>query len=279
MKGIIYKYTFPNGKIYIGQTRRHPNVRRKEHLDKLVGPGNTSFWEAYKKYGEPQYEELYEVESDNIDQLVNELNYLETLCIKKYKSTDPEVGYNIMHYGNVSSGATHIIRKKYKELLEEQLDKRLKIINSVINKVFVTKEKLTEEELYLVKNQYRDINLFQTDIDNFNFDNFANCDEDDLFFVEEGLSFIKNHIVSEVHNDTMDLIYNNSIRILQEERSKKIIVQIDKDDNIVKRYQSLNEICHEFNVSRPANVINVLKGKQKTAYGYYWKYEHDLIKE
>ena len=30
--GVIYLYTFPNGKVYVGQTRRDPKVRHREHL-------------------------------------------------------------------------------------------------------------------------------------------------------------------------------------------------------------------------------------------------------
>lgn len=31
-KGYIYKYTFPNGKIYIGQTKTSVEQRHKQHL-------------------------------------------------------------------------------------------------------------------------------------------------------------------------------------------------------------------------------------------------------
>ena len=37
MKGIIYKYTFPDGKVYIGQTR-NPEKRKREHIDPKTGP-------------------------------------------------------------------------------------------------------------------------------------------------------------------------------------------------------------------------------------------------
>ena len=94
MKGIIYKYTFPDGKVYIGQTRRHPEKRKREHVDAIVGPTNSGFWEAYKKFGEPQYEELYEVELDNVDELVYVLNVMETMFIQFYKADRPEFGYN-----------------------------------------------------------------------------------------------------------------------------------------------------------------------------------------
>lgn len=42
MKGIIYKYTFPDGKVYIGQTR-NPEKRKREHVDPKIGPVNTGF--------------------------------------------------------------------------------------------------------------------------------------------------------------------------------------------------------------------------------------------
>ena len=53
MKGFIYKYTFPDGKVYIGQTRRPLEVRHKEHLNPKIGRLNPKFWEAFKKFGEP----------------------------------------------------------------------------------------------------------------------------------------------------------------------------------------------------------------------------------
>lgn len=68
----------------------------------------------------------------------------------------------------------------------------------------------------------------------------------------------------------------NYAQILEDERDKNTIVQIDKAGNVVKEFYSFNEICQTFNVPRADNVKNVLKGKQKSAYGYYWKYKKDI---
>ena len=56
MKGVIYKYTFPNGKVYIGQTRRNPELRHREHLDPITGPCNSGFWREYQKFKDYKYE-------------------------------------------------------------------------------------------------------------------------------------------------------------------------------------------------------------------------------
>ena len=57
MKGVIYKYTFPNGKVYIGQTK-NPIQRKIEHTSASSGKRNVAFWRAYKKYGSFEYEEI-----------------------------------------------------------------------------------------------------------------------------------------------------------------------------------------------------------------------------
>ena len=40
MKGYIYKYTFSDGKVYVGQTRRHISIRHREHMSPSTGPLN-----------------------------------------------------------------------------------------------------------------------------------------------------------------------------------------------------------------------------------------------
>ena len=91
MKGIIYKYTFPDGKVYIGQTRRHPEKRKREHLDENAGPTNSGFGEAYKKFGTYEYEELWQSECEDEDELVWKLNIAETYFIQQYQADNPKL--------------------------------------------------------------------------------------------------------------------------------------------------------------------------------------------
>lgn len=276
MKGIIYKYTFPDGKVYIGQTRRHPEKRKREHLDEVAGPANSGFWEAYKKFGTYKYEELYQFECEDEEELVWRLNATETYFIQQYQANNPHFGYNKASFGTASTKTNAILRKNYNEYLERLLEERLKVYESAINKVWCTKEPLTEEEKYLLRKKYRKQNIWQKYINKYDFDHLENNDEDEFDFeIEEGLDIIRSLIIQEAEKEAEQYINGNYNQILNDERDKKTIVQIDKDGNIIKEFYSLNDICQAFNVPRADNISNVLRGRQKSAYGYYWKYKKD----
>ena len=277
MKGIIYKYTFPDGKVYIGQTRRHPETRKREHINKTVGPTNSGFWEAYKKYGEPKYEVLFEIEHDNVDELVSILNYMETEFIHLFKADQPIFGYNKKSFGTTCTITPTIMRRKFKELCRQLSESRIKLLNSAADKIWNTKIPLTEEEKFLIKEKYREENIFQKYIDAFDLENLSNNMLDEVqFSLGEALDFVRFMINEDAEDEASRFIDENFDQVMEEERNRKAIVQMDKEGNIVHEFGSYNEICQAFNVPRIDNVRNVLKGKQKTAYGYYWKYKRDL---
>ena len=62
-RGIIYKFTFPNGKVYIGQTI-NPVSRKNSHLNEKTGARNIAFWRAYKKYKTYKYDVIESVEDE-----------------------------------------------------------------------------------------------------------------------------------------------------------------------------------------------------------------------
>lgn len=57
----------------------------------------------------------------------------------------------------------------------------------------------------------------------------------------------------------------------------KSIKQYDKNNNFVKKYNSITEIEKEFNFNR-SNIIACAKGRISTAYGYKWKYAEEELK-
>lgn len=105
IEGVIYKYTSPNGKVYIGQTIREERRRRDFLGEKYIYAG-PKINKARKKYGPEnfKYDVLIKVESDNIDELHHYLNILEIGFIKMYDSV--KNGYNSCNGGNNTSGHT-----------------------------------------------------------------------------------------------------------------------------------------------------------------------------
>ena len=120
MKGVIYKYTFPDGKVYIGQTR-NLEKRKREHIDPKTGPVNTGFWAAYQRFGTYEYEVIREIECDNEDELIHLLNRWESGYIYQYKADNPKYGYNRTSYAMVGTEGNKILRRVYKAIQEDSI--------------------------------------------------------------------------------------------------------------------------------------------------------------
>jgi len=95
----VYKHTFPNGKVYIGQTKQVPERRwanGKGYQTELMQ-------RAIAKYG---WENIrHEIMADGLSH--DEANELEVSLIAKYKSTDEKYGYNLNIGGHYSSLGRH----------------------------------------------------------------------------------------------------------------------------------------------------------------------------
>lgn len=88
-----------NNKVYIGQTRRKPGLRWKQHCKERNCPKLKA---AFKKYGVDNFYEdknkLYCCVSTSLNKLCQLLDYYETFYITKYNSV--ENGYNCNYGGN-----------------------------------------------------------------------------------------------------------------------------------------------------------------------------------
>ena len=276
MKGIIYKYTFPDGKVYIGQTR-NPEKRKRDHIDPKTGPVNTGFWEAYQRFGTYEYEVIREIESNNEDELIDLLNRWESGYIYQYKADNPEYGYNRTSYGNVRRKADGILKRVYNAIQEDFSNIEMQLFESASEKIWRTKQPLTEEELFLITEKYPD-KLWFDHLKSFDFKNLSKnrITEDIEIYLEEHLGFVRNAIGECSQFIATQYVKEHGRQIISEVQSALTIVQIDKEGKIVREFSSFLEICQAFNVPRADNVRNVLNGKQKSAYGYYWKYKKDM---
>lgn len=93
-KNIIYKLSFPNGKVYIGQTINVLFKRISSHCEEKNKSINPYKYNALKKYQTINVDILFKSES------LEELNNKEEYYIKKYKSNQKEYGYNLTAGGD-----------------------------------------------------------------------------------------------------------------------------------------------------------------------------------
>lgn len=161
IKGYIYKYTYPNGKVYIGQTRTSVEQRWYEHVNnsKTKRRKNMICDAAINKYGADNIKidvlEEIEVDEKNPTLLVEKLNELEKKYISEYDSTDISKGYNICCGGEKKPLEQMILDEKWYEYFEKDgwgdMIAYFKYIlyECIKPKICETHEKLDKEERYV----------------------------------------------------------------------------------------------------------------------------------
>lgn len=109
---IVYKYTSPSGKIYIGKTsKKLENKRKNNHKHKAMNKESKNRWyRAIRKYGfeNMKYEVLCYVSSNETALIMEEA------IIKQFKSNDFSIGYNSNTGGIYASGYLHSKEAKKK---------------------------------------------------------------------------------------------------------------------------------------------------------------------
>ena len=68
-------------------------------------------------------------------------------------------------------------------------------------------------------------------------------------------------------------IRENAQEIIRKAREGKIIQQLDKEGTVIREFDNWDEIREHFNIIRIDNILNVIKGRQKSAYGFFWRYK------
>ena len=118
MHGIIYKYTSPSGKVYIGQTTKE-HQRRNIFLNEKKNYAGIKIDNARRKYGAInfKYEVLEKIYAKTNDDLLNQLNTLEIYYIGLYNSFKD--GYNMSIGGQGSVG--YKLTEEHKQKITQRL--------------------------------------------------------------------------------------------------------------------------------------------------------------
>lgn len=254
--GVIYLYTFPNGKVYVGQTRRNPQIRHREHLDPKMGPLNKGFWQAYLEQGEPKYQILEEHSCEDTGDLIRILNARETYYIQYYQATNPEHGYNVRFYGTESLRHNQKIDRLLQHFLCVFRQNTEPLFKSMEEKIG-REDLMTAEEKELYQEYFVEKNIF------------ANTKADDDLY-EEMFDFAEFCFEEDLRTKTEEYIYENSDQLLKEFIDKESIYQLSLDGKIVDVFESQYAAAAAMGAKTSANINNAVLGKQKTAYGYKW---------
>ena len=274
VKGYIYKYTFSDGKVYIGQTRRKPEVRHREHLNESIGRTNPGFWDAYQRLGEPEFEVIDTIEMEQEVDLVDTLNRAETFYIDQYQASDPKHGYNKKSAGTVASRDEAKLHDAFNQIWKEEVEPDHDFFRSVLKKMFDKSEPLTEDEKRFVRECLLNSDMiFHNRVKDYNLEDLSANSEDDNFWMGEVYEEFIMNFDEDAECQICQFINENRDEILRQRSKGRIIQQVDKEGNVIKEYTSNKEIAEALNLARVDNVLNVLRGKQKSAYGFYWRYK------
>lgn len=123
MIGIIYKYTSPSGKCYIGQTI-HEHTRKQSHKHSAEIGVDTVFYRAVRKYGWNNftYEVLFTIDNDDKTRVKQKLDFMECYYIRKFDTYNN--GYNMTLGGEGISGNNY-----HTEEFKQRLSERMKTNN------------------------------------------------------------------------------------------------------------------------------------------------------
>ena len=88
-----------------------------------------------------------------------------------------------------------------------------------------------------------------------------------------------NRLNNHVSNLRWLTLSDNSLAYHNKPKESRIILQYDKDMNLIKEWKCLREILEKNKSLKEGTIINNLCGHRKNAYGYIWKYKIPRMKK
>ena len=249
-QGIIYRFTFPNGKVYIGQTI-NPVARKNQHLNEKTGARNVAFWRAFKKYGSYQYDVLESINDDTKEGLCERLNALEQQYISEYNSTNPQFGYNL-----TSGGKVFVVNDEGRKHMSEARTDKLPVLQYDLNGDFVAEYESTIAAAKAIGSRAGSVWSCCLGI--------ATGKRAKKAQVVKGYTFRFKSDYPEVPSHIDLEITSNRTRVLQFSLDGKLIREWD---SITEAQIALN--CHE------SGIRQCCKGKYRQCAGFMWRYKDD----
>lgn len=272
--GLIYMRTSPSGGIYIGKTILSEERRWQLHCNGAYNSNSSDYncilSKAIRKYGKDNFS--VKILEDNISE--DNLNNREIFWINKYntyykdnpkgynmtrggegqlKFSDSELlqlwnqGYTLKEISSILNGSSHYLGIRLSNL---GINKNLFISRANEKRAIDTmKNNPKNKEIYLLWKQGLTLSEIKTKI---------NCDIHSAAIMLKKIYNISNEEIQYRKN----LSNSNS--------KKKPILQLDKNNNIIKEWNSASEAAKILQLDL-SSIRKCVKGIRKTTGGFQWK--------
>lgn len=274
--GIIYKYTSPSGKVYIGQTTNERHRRSTWFCSKYKYAG-VAINRARAKYGPENF--IYEVIHKEIflnkKEATQKLDELETYYIQHYNSY--KNGYNNTFGGSVGRGivkSKESIEKQRKALLgrkqpKEEIERRRKSLKGIKHS-----KEATENSKRLRRTSGRLKKIGQYDLKGRLIKVWSCVAE-----IAESLNIIDKNVyrATNTRGKYKGFYWRNfsgevKIDTVKVRKNSKPVLQFTLQGIFIKEYKSLTEAAIHV-LGHQANISKCCRKDIKSAYGYVWKFK------
>ena len=247
IKGIIYKRTSPSGKSYIGQTIKE-NLRNNAWNNLNKSYAGVLVDNARRKYGPEKfsYEVLFSIESIDKDSVQIALDEKEIYYIEKYKTYDPDFGYNLCEGGR----GGYILNNEYVRR-NDYYYRGLEIVQLTIKgKLIKNWKDVYEASLSL---NIKSINLINC------------CNNKTMTAYKYRWMFKSDYDIK---------LQNNNDLSLDLKRNNYGVVQLDLNGNFIREFNSAIEASKITGING-GSIMSVCRNdpNRKTAGGYRWIYK------
>lgn len=285
----IYKLTSPSNKIYIGQSIW---VRKRLHVHKYNTEKSLKYpiGRAIKKYGFENFKiellvDFKATESREFN--INLLNHMEAFCIKKYKSTNSDFGYNIGNGGDAKNSMSESTRLKLREAFKgkHHTPESIAKIKANLNHSQEYKDRLRKEKTGVklvgshLQNVLENNKLRRKAVDQYDLKgDFIQTFESIIKAAEHvcGRSASISRVCSKLlgrknykksiwryKGEALDLPFTISL-------IKRAVVQYNSSMDIINTYESMAEAQRATGIQQATIGLCINKKKQKAG-GFYWE--------
>ena len=257
-EGIIYKYTSPSGKCYIGQTIRERKRRNTFKNIKMHYAGG-KIDKAREKYGPENFKYVVEerLEEDTLENLMSKLNEREIYYIQKYDSYYN--GYNSTLGGE--GGYGKICSEELKLKLSNKFSKKVVQYDLGGNFIKIWKSaKEVEETLNIKRDNIQSCCIGKNkQASGFIWKYLENISS--IEDVVKGFSIEKQ---KKINNMCPSIYYKNG-------HVYKRILQYNILGNFIKEWDSIKDAATFYN-AKPNSLSQCCNGDSKTCAGFIWKF-------